>query len=187
MNTRAKLNPSINSKLTYKIREKILEVVEQTEEISWGKLSQLLAELSYDLGEVRLILRSLVVTGNLNVKKAKMPKDWKYSKVSRDFVGAPALAEHKETEGLQKSWPEMVELLEARHTQMLQWPEPLMACGPEGNDLSVSLYASVHDCINMQRRVARLARRSTMGNDAQHLLDFMQSKRAIVVSNPMCR
>jgi hypothetical protein len=66
-------------------------------------------------------------------------------------------------------------LLESRHETMLQWCEPWPACGPEGNDLDahVILRATVHDCINMQRRVAKAAGRPTMGDDGNHLLDFM--------------
>ena len=66
-------------------------------------------------------------------------------------------------------------LLEARHETMLQWCEPWPACGPEGNDLDahIILRATVHDCINMQRRAAASAGRPTMGDDGNHLLDFM--------------
>lgn len=67
------------------------------------------------------------------------------------------------------------ELLESRHRTILQWHEPWTACGPEGNDLQahVALRATVHDCINLQRRAAKAAGRPTMGRDADHLLDFM--------------
>lgn len=66
-------------------------------------------------------------------------------------------------------------LLESRHETMLQWNEPWEACGPEGNDLDahIILRASVHDCINMQRRYAKADGRPTMGDDWNHLLDFM--------------
>jgi hypothetical protein len=66
-------------------------------------------------------------------------------------------------------------LLESRHETMLQWCEPWPACGPQGNDLDahIILRATVHDCINMQRRVAKAAGRPTMGDDGNHLLDFM--------------
>lgn len=66
-------------------------------------------------------------------------------------------------------------LLESRHETLLQWCDPWPACGPEGNDLDahVILRATVHDCINMQRRVAKAAGRPTMGDDGNHLLDFM--------------
>lgn len=70
---------------------------------------------------------------------------------------------------------ELSDLLERRHEAQLEWCEPWLACGPEGNDLDahVTLRATVHDCINMQRRAAREAGRQTMGDDANHLLDFM--------------
>jgi len=46
-----------------------------------------------------------------------------------------------------------VQLLENRHTTMLQWHEPWPACGSQGNDLDAhaTLEATVHDCINMAR------------------------------------
>ena len=74
-------------------------------------------------------------------------------------------------------------LLESRHETLLQWCEPWSACGPEGNDLNahIILRATVHDCINMQRRVAKAAGRSTMGDDRNHLLDFMAIHWARVV------
>lgn len=66
-------------------------------------------------------------------------------------------------------------LLESRHETMLQWCEPWPACGPEGNDLDahIILRATIHDCINMQRRAAKAAGRPTMCDDGNHLLDFM--------------
>jgi hypothetical protein len=66
-------------------------------------------------------------------------------------------------------------LLESRHETILHWNEPWPACGPEGNDLiaHVTLSASIHDCINLQRRLAKSHGRETMGNDKEHLLDFM--------------
>lgn len=74
-------------------------------------------------------------------------------------------------------------LLERRHEVVLQWYEPYPACGPEGNDLDahVTLRASVHDCINMQRLVARSLGRPTMGDDENHLLDFIAVNWAHVV------
>ena len=74
-------------------------------------------------------------------------------------------------------------LLESRHETMLQWCEPWPACGPEGNDLDahIILRATIHDCINMQRRVAKAAGRPTMGDDENHLLDFMAIHWALVV------
>lgn len=67
------------------------------------------------------------------------------------------------------------QMLELRHETYLMWPEPWPACGPEGNELlaHVRLSASVHDCVNMQRRAAKAAGRQTMGEDEQHLLDFI--------------
>jgi hypothetical protein len=66
-------------------------------------------------------------------------------------------------------------LLESRHETVLQWCEPWPACGPDGNDLDahIILRATIHDCINMQRRAAKAAGRPTMGDDKNHLLDFM--------------
>lgn len=77
--------------------------------------------------------------------------------------------------------------MEARHTMSMQWREPLPACGPEGNllDAHVTLRATIHDCVNMQRLVAQSAGRPTVGNDGQHLFDFMASKWArVVVDDP---
>lgn len=74
-------------------------------------------------------------------------------------------------------------LLESRHETMLQWCEPWPACGPEGNDLDalVNHRATVHDCINMSRRAAKAAGRPTMGDDANHLMDFIAVHWANVV------
>lgn len=74
-------------------------------------------------------------------------------------------------------------LLERRHVAVLEWCEPWPACGPEGNDLDahVTLRATVHDCINLQRRVARSSGRPTVGDDENHLLDFMAVHTARVV------
>lgn len=74
-------------------------------------------------------------------------------------------------------------LLESRHETMLQWCEPWPACGPEGNDLDahIILRATIHDCINMQRRAAKAAGRPTLGDDVNHLLDFMAIHWARVV------
>ena len=74
-------------------------------------------------------------------------------------------------------------LLESRHETMLQWCEPWPACGPEGNDLDahIILRATIHDCINMQRRVAKAAGRPTASDDENHLLDFMAIHWARVV------
>lgn len=77
------------------------------------------------------------------------------------------------------------ELLEGRHELMLQWCEPWPACGPEGNDLDahIILRATIHDCINLQRRVAKAAGRPTMGDDGNHLLDFIAIHWARVVKD----
>lgn len=74
-------------------------------------------------------------------------------------------------------------LLDSRHETFLQWCEPWPACGPEGNDLDahIILRATVHDCINMQRRVAKSAGRPTMGDDENHMLDFIAVHWARVV------
>jgi hypothetical protein len=76
-------------------------------------------------------------------------------------------------------------LLESRHETFLQWCEPWPSCGPEGNDLDahVVLCASVHDCINLQRRVAKASGRPTMGDDKNHLLDFIAIHWARVVDD----
>lgn len=73
------------------------------------------------------------------------------------------------------------EMLENRHTMMLVWVEPWTACGPEGNELTacVEHRATVHDCINLSRAAAKQSGRPTMGNDEQHLLDFMAVNWAI--------
>lgn len=76
-------------------------------------------------------------------------------------------------------------LLERRHVAQLEWQEPRPACGPEGNplDAHLTLRASVHDCINLQRLAALKAGRPTLGDDANHLLDFVASHWAKVVDN----
>lgn len=70
---------------------------------------------------------------------------------------------------------EIKEMLEQRHALKLLWVEPWQACGPEGNplDAHIELRATVHDCINMSRAAAKQAGRPTMGDDRNHLLDFM--------------
>lgn len=75
------------------------------------------------------------------------------------------------------------ELLEHRHETMLQWCEPRPACGPDGNDVDAHIIhqATIHDCINLSRAVARKAGRETMGNDREHLLDFIAVHWAEVV------
>lgn len=75
------------------------------------------------------------------------------------------------------------QLLEARHEAKLQWFEPWPACGPEGNELSahISLQATVHDCINLARSVAKSKGLPTMCNYRELLLDFMAVHWAKVV------
>lgn len=70
---------------------------------------------------------------------------------------------------------DLTRMLENRHEVYLKWVEPWPACGPEGNDLSahVEIRATVHDCINMERNLARASGRETAGNDRDRLLDFM--------------
>lgn len=67
------------------------------------------------------------------------------------------------------------EMLERRHEVKLEWFEPWPACGPEGNELDahIDLRATVHDCINMQRRAFKAAGGNPMGDDAERLLDFI--------------
>lgn len=66
-------------------------------------------------------------------------------------------------------------LLERRHEARVEWIEPWKACGPEGNSLTahVTISCTVHDAVNLQRSVAQQAGRPTMGQDIQHLADFM--------------
>ena len=77
------------------------------------------------------------------------------------------------------------ELLQSRHTKFLEWAEPWPACGPQGNELDAHLVlrATVHDCINLQRSVAKATGRETMGNDEGFLLDFMAVNWAVPVDN----
>ena len=67
------------------------------------------------------------------------------------------------------------EMLENRHTTLLEWGEPWPATGPEGNDLSahITLRATVHDCVNLRRHIAMLHGDPTMGNDDGFLADFI--------------
>lgn len=73
-------------------------------------------------------------------------------------------------------------LLEARMEARISWEEPYPACGPEGNtlDAHVTLSATVHDCINMMRRIAKRAGRQCMGNDQRFLMDFIELNYAKV-------
>ena len=77
-------------------------------------------------------------------------------------------------------------LLEARHETYLEWGEPHPACGPEGNklDAHVTLRATVHDCINMARRMAKAHNKPTMGNDYEFLLDFIAVNWATIIYPP---
>lgn len=67
------------------------------------------------------------------------------------------------------------DILEQRHSLKLEWDEVRPARGPQGNVLTayVTLSATVHDCINLQREDAWSDLQSTMGDDARHLLDFI--------------
>jgi hypothetical protein len=67
------------------------------------------------------------------------------------------------------------ELLEKRHEVKLEWAEPWPACGPDGKDVDahITISATVHDCVNLQRVAARAKGQPTVGNDEQFLLDFM--------------
>jgi len=67
------------------------------------------------------------------------------------------------------------QLLENRLTAELEWFEPWPAVGPEGNSLyaNITLRATVHDCVNMARAIAKERGKSTMGNDREFLLDFI--------------
>ncbi len=67
------------------------------------------------------------------------------------------------------------EMLERRHDLKLAWFEPWQATGPEGNDVTahIELRATVHDCINLRRAIAKAHGMPTMGGDLQFLLDFI--------------
>jgi hypothetical protein len=88
-----------------------------------------------------------------------------------------------------ESKDEVNDWLESRHTKYVTWVEPWAACGPEGNELNahVILRATVHDCINMSRLVAKADGRSTMGGDRDHLLDFMAVHWAEVAHDDSAR
>lgn len=68
-----------------------------------------------------------------------------------------------------------IKLLEDRHVTYLEWNEQREATGPGGNNLDahIIIRATVHDCINLQRRVAKFNNLPTMGNDMQFLDEFM--------------
>ena len=78
---------------------------------------------------------------------------------------------------------EINEILETRHETYLSWEDPHPACGPEGNELyaHVEHRATVHDCINMARAVAKANGHPTMGNDDRFLEDFMAVHWAKVI------
>lgn len=77
------------------------------------------------------------------------------------------------------------EMLEGRHTVKLGWVEPWQACGPEGNTLyaHIELRATVHDCINLARAASKNKGLPTMGDDENHLLDFIAIHWAAVVKD----
>lgn len=54
---------------------------------------------------------------------------------------------------------ETIELLKNRHTYKLQWCEPWPGKTADGNEIDchIELIATVHDCINMERRTALLS------------------------------
>ena len=66
-------------------------------------------------------------------------------------------------------------LIEGRHAIWLEWNEPWPATAPQGDviDAHVKIRATVHDCINLARSVAKAAGRPTMGQDEEFLLDFI--------------
>lgn len=76
-------------------------------------------------------------------------------------------------------------LLKSRHETWLQWCEPWTACGPEGNEVTayVVLQANVDDCIGLARRAAQSAG-LPIGNDRDHLLDFIKIHWATVSEPP---
>ena len=71
-------------------------------------------------------------------------------------------------------------MLESRHETRLYWDEPWEACGPQGNELTahVTISATVHDCVNLQRAFAKSRGKSVLGNDREFLLDFMTAHYA---------
>ena len=70
------------------------------------------------------------------------------------------------------------ELLENRHTQLLRWDEVRKGLDSGGNpvEVYVTLEATVHDCINMQRKLANPAQ----SGDAVLLHNFMAVNWAYV-------
>lgn len=69
----------------------------------------------------------------------------------------------------------MNNLLENKHNIYLYWDEPRPSCNPEGYDLTacITLKATVHDCINMQRLMAKNQGRPANGSDGNLLKEFM--------------
>jgi hypothetical protein len=88
-----------------------------------------------------------------------------------------------------ESKDEVNDWLESRHTKYVTWVEPWAACGPEGNELNahVILRATIHDCINMRRLVAKAEGHSPMGGDRDRLLDFMAIHWAEVAHDDFAR
>lgn len=76
------------------------------------------------------------------------------------------------------------QLLENRHQARLEWVEPWPAVGPQGNTLTahVTLSATVHDCVNLQRSAAKSTGHPTLGNDARFLEEFMAVHWAVHVA-----
>lgn len=65
------------------------------------------------------------------------------------------------------------EMLENRHQWSLEWCEPWRALTADRKEIyaHVSSYASIHDCINMQRRNASKSPKTF--TDSELLWDFM--------------
>ena len=84
---------------------------------------------------------------------------------------------------------EVNEMLEARHETLLEWDDPWEACGPDGNEITANVThrATVHDCINIERRHAKLRKHPTCGSNAEFLLDFISVNWARVIpANDLC-
>jgi len=60
-------------------------------------------------------------------------------------------------------------------TLELEWGDPWPACNPDGVEIDVYVThrATVHDCINMARLMAKEKGKPTTGNDKEFLFDFM--------------
>lgn len=74
-------------------------------------------------------------------------------------------------------------LLENKHTAFLEWCEPWPATGTEGYEIiaDVHIKATVYDCINLARSVAKALGRPWTENDAELLKDFVAVNWAYVV------